>query len=261
MLIVLEWGAHAPVTGFVRFFFGFDDYEDVDLDDTGIIIVPTRGSWLPQHARVNFDGPYWTGAIKSFSSRHVYICQHGAGDIDWWRALVGSDPTNSTAGSGINIGVIDTPFKQAGSLSHVQCFDLEGREAHIPPPGDISHGQIVAELLGARASANGTQGVSPGADMVAIDVTYPHDVENIDCGRMAPAIETLSFDHHCDLINLSGGAARPDSEVAFERSTVQLRQAVEEAFDNGTLLIAAVGNDGLTECAIPACFPSVIGAG
>jgi len=89
--------------------------------------------------------------------------------------------------------------------------------------------------------------MAPGAQAIAMFVGKPPVAP--DLSDIASAILMLSFEHDVDLINISAGVYDPG---AMEKTGV--RDAVEAAWENGTVCIAAAGNQGQSAVAFPARF-------
>lgn len=261
MVIELVWDELEPISGFVAFYFANGHKKEVDINAPGRITVPSLGNQIPEFARLCFYGPVWNGIVTKLSQPLVHICASVDDDHGWWRTLVGGQSKDPAAGRGMTLGILDTPIKAAGSLAHISSHDIDGRPARTMPPDRISHGQIVADILGARPYQGRSAGMSPGAGIHAIDISIRHNPSQIDWDQFAPGIEMLSAEHHCDLINISGGAAQPDNPDLYRDGTEQLIPAIQCAFERGTLVLAAVGNEGLDKCALPACLDNVVGVG
>lgn len=261
MIIELVWDELEPISGFVAFYFANGSKKEVDINAPGRITIPSLGKQIPQSARLHFYGPVWNGIVTKLSGPLMHICSPVDDGHNWWRNLVGGKNNDPAAGRGMTIGILDTPIKAIGSLAHISSHDLDGRPSKAMPHYRISHGQIVAEILGARQYQGRSAGISPGARIHAIDISLKDDPSHIEWDRFAPGIEILSAEHHCDLINISGGTAQPDDPDLYRDGTEQLIPAIQRAFDRGTLVLAAVGNEGLDKCALPACLHNVVGVG
>jgi len=115
-------------------------------------------------------------------------------------------------------------------------------------------------VLAARVDGD-TQGIAPGADVIAIDVSDRDDPHNPDYGKFAPAIDMLAYELGVDLINISGGAFMHADVVGNHEHTTQIAQAIADARCRGTTIVAAVGNEDRDGAAIPAQLAGVVGVG
>lgn len=156
-------------------------------------------------------------------------------------------------GAGVVVGVVDSGVDNTHPDLNVNysraCVSAEG-DAGDGSPASVEgeHGTHVAGLIaGALRVANKHSGRAPAATLNSYRV-FPNgggDATNYDILR---AIEAAVADG-CDLINLSLGTATPDEAV---------RDAIKEAFDLGTVCIAAAGNDGREDLLFPARWSEVI---
>jgi subtilisin len=150
------------------------------------------------------------------------------------RAPRGS-PGDLKLGDGIKVGVIDTGCGPNRALAHVKTVGafidgLRSRDA-----ADVeAHGSHTAGIIGARAvGSRDYAGIAPGVELFAARV-FPKG-EGASQANIADAIDVLSREAKCDLLNLSlGSTAR--SEITED--------AIRDALERGTLCICAAGNNG-----------------
>lgn len=97
---------------------------------------------------------------------------------------------------------------------------------------DNGHGTHVAGIIGAENNSIGVVGVAPDASLYAVKI-----LEKDGGGYLSNIIAGMDWavKNNMDIINLSFGA--PDHSIA-------LQKAVDHAYQNGTLVIAAAGNSG-----------------
>jgi thermitase len=114
------------------------------------------------------------------------------------------------------------------------------------PYDDVGHGTHVAGIVGAKTNNQiGIASVSKGTYIMPIKVGDRNSLTNID---VAIGIY-YAVDHGADIINLSIGG--PYSQV--------VEDAVNYAYEQGVLVIAAAGNEGCDNETYPAAFRSVLG--
>jgi subtilisin len=88
------------------------------------------------------------------------------------------------------------------------------------------------------------QGLAPGVDLLSFRA-YPQGSLETNNYQILKAI-SRAIDAGCDIINLSlNGEARPDET---------LRDALEDAKDNGVLVVVAAGNDAKPQVGFPAFY-------
>jgi len=180
----------------------------------------------------------------------------GAGGL----AALGIDTSNAAWGRDVTVALVDSGIKDtilidASRITSVDLLD-EGRgNAEYPhidsdDASEISkamHGTIMASIIG--SSNELLPGVAPEASF--IDIRVLDDQARGDGFTIAKGIVT-AVDMGADIINLSLAGMGDDMAV---------RAAVQYAVDNGVTLVAASGNDGLSQTAYPARYPGVIAVG
>lgn len=163
-------------------------------------------------------------------------------------------------GSGIRIAVIDSgiyrdheDFKNA-DIEEGRNFARVSETNHKVYPDDltdyIGHGTAVTSVIAAGTDNElGGCGIAPGVTIVPMrcfSLTEGYD------DWAAEAIYAAVDEYDCDIINMSFGEGLP--------STVFM-EAVEYAYEQGVIMVAAVGNYSLPTELYPAAFDEVIGVG
>ncbi|NML16213.1 S8 family serine peptidase [Azohydromonas caseinilytica] len=171
---------------------------------------------------------------------------------DFAAELYGQLPPD--AGRGVTVGVIDSGV----DFNHPD-LELAGGGAFVAEEGDAGgpgpaqrqgeHGTHVAGIIASTGSlqpgrpAPGKRGVAPGVRLYGYRV-FPNSGQGATNYDIVRAIDQGVADG-CDLLNLSLGSAYADEAV---------EAALKDAFDRGTLCIAAAGNDGRGPVSYPAAW-------
>lgn len=136
-------------------------------------------------------------------------------------------PFAGFTGRGISVAVIDSGIHEGNP--HITCVS---RGVHITATGvdedavdRLGHGTAVAAAILEKA---------PGVDLVAVRV-FEHALAT-SAAVLAHAIE-WAVDQNCRLINLSLGTPKLEHEAV-------LREAVERACAQGSVIVSAWGLDG-----------------
>ena len=152
-------------------------------------------------------------------------------------------------GEGIGVAVLDTGISLHPDFGHrVACFSdyINGRRA---PYDDNGHGTHIAGIIGGDGGASQGlyMGIAPRCHFVAIKIldrkgngNTEHVVRAVDwlvCHKKAYQIR---------IVNISIGMVLQ----AESRERARLLQAVEYAWDNGMVVVAAAGNNGPRESSI-----------
>ncbi len=147
-------------------------------------------------------------------------------------------------GDHVTVAVLDT-----GILAHPTF--AEGQVTHLDLVNDgqtfNSHGTSVASLIGGQYSQ--APGVAPAVQI--LDVRVANADGYSASATLAQGIIT-AVDRGAQVINISLGGYG-DSPI--------LGQAVNYAFQHGTVVVAAAGNDAYGQLAIPAAYNGVISVG
>jgi subtilisin family serine protease len=224
-------------------------------DDQGGVVFGLANGYTPAALVAAPADSFWTVIRRGRpSSGETILCpqlpQSGPGD--WWHNTAGIDtPGDLQLGKGIKVGIIDTGCGPNRALRHVT---LEGayigglrqygavEAAHVE-----SHGSHVAGIVGARPVNSGDYaGIAPGAELYAMRVFRKGEEATQE--DIAGAIDVLSQERGCDLLNLSLGST--------ERSVI-LEDVIQDAFEQGTLCVCAAGNDA-GPVNHPAAYPNCV---
>jgi subtilisin family serine protease len=153
--------------------------------------------------------------------------------------------TNFVAGIGVTVGVIDTGCGPHADLNIVGARNtVTGEPASATQDGGY-HGTHVAGLIGARGNApNGVRGVAPGAGLRAYRV-FGAGAAGASNYAILKAMIFAATDN-CDVINLSLGGG-PANDI--------VKEAIEDAWNQGMLVVIAAGNDYRSAVNYPAAYP------
>ncbi|OIJ11710.1 hypothetical protein BKP37_14795 [Anaerobacillus alkalilacustris] len=154
---------------------------------------------------------------------------------------------NNLTGAGVKVAILDTGIANhpdltiAGGVSIISDSYLD----------DNGHGTHVAGIIGAKNNLIGTVGIAPNANLYAVKVLNQNGV-----GFLSDIVSGIdwSISNNMDIINLSLGNSE-DSPT--------LNNAVDTAYENGILVVAAAGNKGTSAGSgntveYPARYESVI---
>ena len=157
-------------------------------------------------------------------------------------SVTGADPT-APAAPAVSVGLIDSGIDEAHEVFRGLTLQRHGcQDRAVPAP----HGTAVASLLVGHASA--LHGAAPGARLYAADVF---------CGKPTGG----SVDEIAQAFAWLVGEHTPVISVSLVGPPDRLlEQVVERVLARGSLVVAAVGNDGPAAPALyPAAWPGVVG--
>ncbi len=155
-------------------------------------------------------------------------------------------------GKGIKVAIIDT-----GIAAHPDLVISGGVSVVSYTKSysdDNGHGTHVAGIVGALQNDTGIVGVAPEVNLYAVKA-----LDSNGSGYLSDIISGIdwSINAKMDILNMSLG-------TTFNSSS--LKTAVDKAFNNGILVVAAAGNSGTSDGAgdtinYPAKYPSAIAVG
>lgn len=119
------------------------------------------------------------------------------------------------------------------------------------------HGTIVSSVIARTNGGYGT-GISAKAYIMPLRVLNYNEEKKANIGSLSDiidAIEYATYTDKCDVINLSLGIMA--SEISKEKLTT-LSDAIQNAVNEGIIVIAAAGNYGTNEYMYPASLDNVI---
>ncbi len=173
----------------------------------------------------------------------------------WQLSMVNADFAweLETYGNDINVAVIDTGCNQHEDLNIADGYDF------ITNTNDYTdnngHGTHIAGIISAQHNDIGIKGVAPKVNLYALKCVDPYYSSGVT--ELVAAIYAAVDTYNCKVINMSLGI--PSNKES-------LYEAVKYATDKGTIIVAAVGNDGDNEyyksrLYYPAAYDEVIGVG
>ncbi len=197
--------------------------------------------WYEEDAPVTLSGEEaeLTGAISPWYA-----------DDMWHLDMIGAAAAyeQGATGAGIRVGVLDSGIAPhpdiAGSLAEGWNYIDDSADT-----GDeLGHGTSVAGLIAGR-NEEGFLGVAPDVTLVPLKCFQQ---KSSKVSSVVKGIYGGVNDFGCSILNLSLGFAE-DSQA--------LREAVDYALEMGVLLVASVGNGGVTSLYYPSAYDGVLGVG
>jgi hypothetical protein len=159
-----------------------------------------------------------------------------------WLGITGD---TSGWGSGVKVAILDTGVTAHTALPEgIREIDLLRGDEAVTVNG---HGTAVASLI--VGNHGESQGIAPAAELLSIRIGDENGSSN--SFLLAEGIVT-AVDEGAQLINISMGS---------EGDSALVRDAVAYAAENGVLIIASSGNDGLDSPSFPAGYESVVAVG
>lgn len=133
-------------------------------------------------------------------------------------------------GKGVKIAVLDTGISPHEDL--IISGGISFTSYTKSYADDNGHGTHVAGIIGAERNDIGTVGVAPDADVYAVKV-----LDKLGSGYLSDIIKGIDWaiSNKMDIINLS---------LTATTDSLALHQAVDNAYNQGLLVVAAAGNHG-----------------
>ena len=149
----------------------------------------------------------------------------------------------------VSIAVIDTGV-------NAEHLDLEISKDIVVPCIDVNnntnygHATAVAGVIGAYPHDDkGVLGINPNAKILSLDVMDNSEESQVDC--LIEAIR-ISIEEEVDIINISLGINQDDN---------RLHSIIKSAYENGIVIVAAVGNEFNEDVLFPAAYNEVLSVG
>lgn len=148
-------------------------------------------------------------------------------------------------GTGVTVGVIDTGVGPHTDLNIVGGRNTVTGESSADHHDGSDHGTHVAGLVGANGSLpSGLRGMSPGISLRSYRVFGAGSSGATNYSILKAMI--FAADDGCDILNLSLGGGPLD---------VIVEEAIQDARNQGMLVVIAAGNDGRRTVSYPARYP------
>ncbi len=161
------------------------------------------------------------------------------------RGLVYGKP-QANAGKGVKVGVVDTGVGPHAALEIEGGRNTTTKESVRRYRDEDGHGSHVAGVI-ASAASGWRRGEASAVGLYAYRIFEAGD-EYSSTFAIQAAIKQATLDG-CDLVNLSIGDSMADESV---------RDAVEFAWERGSVCVAATGNDGKGRIDYPARYDKAI---
>lgn len=172
-------------------------------------------------------------------STQQYAPQRMEAEAAWAIAPGDADVTVAVIDSGATFDHPDLREKLVAGWNYV--------DDNANPVDDHGHGTHVSGIIAAGLNNGiGVAGVGGNARVLVYKVL---DEKNVGSYSNIAAAIIAATDAGADIINLSLGGAF---------NSVTLRKAVEYAWQNGALVVAAAGNNGSSDPFYPAAYPQVM---
>lgn len=163
-------------------------------------------------------------------------------------------------GSGVKIGIIDSGLniyhEDIDTDNIFYTYDCISKTETLANINDTyGHGSFTIGTMSARTNNSlGIAGISDKTQLAVIRVT---DGKTLTASDLITSTEKL-IDQKCDIINMSLGA--PASALSTDQMST-FSSLIDRAYNNGIIIVAAVGNNSNTTLNYPAAFDKVIGVG
>ena len=157
-------------------------------------------------------------------------------------------------GKGVNIAIIDTGAGPHSDLLIAGGTNVINGSTTTSYSDDNGHGTHIAGIIAAEGLNGGVEGVAPGASVYAVKA-----LNSTGSGYTSDIISGIDWaiNNKMNIVSLSLGS---------DKSDTVLQSAVDTAYNDGLLIVAAAGNDGNTagtgtNTEYPANYSSVIAVG
>lgn len=165
--------------------------------------------------------------------------------VPWGVEKVNAPPAwDYSTGSGVKVAILDSGV----DINHEDLSNAGGVSFVSSTYDDINgHGTMVSGIVSATANYIGVKGIAYGSELYAVKIT------NDTSGQLSDAISGLQWaiDNDMDIAVMSFG---------FGFYSQIFKELVQDAYEDGMLLVGAAGNDD-TNVDYPAAYDDVIAVG
>ncbi|MCI9616545.1 MAG: S8 family serine peptidase [Eubacterium sp.] len=170
--------------------------------------------------------------------------------VAWNLQMINADKVESISDKKVKVAIIDSGIDGISGINvkaRIDLTDKDGKRNSFMEDF-TGHGTSVAGIISGNAGQNSVQGINSNVELYSAKVLDDKNVAPIS--RVVEAIY-WAIEQKVDIINLSFGTK------VYSRV---LEQAIEKAYKENIILIAAAGNSG-NEVEYPAAFRQVIAVG
>jgi hypothetical protein len=162
-------------------------------------------------------------------------------------AFMGVKGDFSSWGKGVTIAILDSGISTHPAFANGRVRSIDIGMGLTGTADSDGHATAVASLAG--GTTPGATGVAPASGLMSIRVTNSEGVS--DLFTLAQGIMT-AVDNGAQVINISLGS--------YQQSSV-LTNAITYAYERGSVIVAAAGNDQAPQLTWPAADPRVVSVG
>lgn len=160
-----------------------------------------------------------------------------------------------TLGDGVVVAIIDTGIVASNlefknSISSLSYNSVTRKVGVVEVSDDDGHGTSVASILAANHNGNKIAGIAPNVEIMVIKANTINEEQEVRFSE-DDLIEAIYYavDNGADIINMSLGG---------KYSNQLTQDAVNYAYENQVIIVAAAGNDGDNSIIYPAAYNNVI---
>ena len=150
--------------------------------------------------------------------------------------------------SSVKIAIVDSGFYNHTDLPNpIKSYNVLTKDTNTTD--NVGHGTNVAGTVGALGNnKTGTTGVVWDANIIPVKIS---DTSSVTTANVAAGV-TWAIDQGAKIINLS---------LSFPSDSVTLKNAIDYAYNNGAVIVAATGNNATNTVNFPARYSNVLGIG
>jgi subtilisin family serine protease len=207
---------------------------------------PITGTDRNETPAVSLGAPSAPRESSAVSDEHSTVNRDPG--LSWALEKIHASPSAPGPGnsSSILVAVLDTGIDKSHEELAGRVF-AEINLADSPTSDDIfGHGTPIAGIIAAGDDGLGVVGLAPESHLINVKVA--DDSGRCRLSALAEGI-VWAVDHGARVINIS---------IELKDSEPELQEAVDYAWDNGVVIVAAAGNDGNSQSVYPAAYENCI---
>jgi subtilisin family serine protease len=226
------------------------DEEPIAFSDNLYVVDAEYAKTLANDSNVEYVEPNYQVELFDCPNDEYYSEQWSL--MDWGYNNIFK---NTKGGQGVRVGVIDSGVASHPDLENISKDSFDIIKGDNECDDTFGHGTFVSGIIGANVNNGiGIAGIAPNSEIVVIKCFSGKTT------KVSYVISAINYatTMNLDVLNMSFGVSFTNANGG---NSLALKEAVDNLYDSGTIIVAAIGNSGNSTLYYPAAYDNVIGVG